>query len=222
MRIQSLQPSISSDPEHPNQLDNPNQWWRFIWALFMSAGVIHFVLCAIVQLYLGCQIERTAGWLRTMIIYFISGIGGYIVSGIFDSQGVGCGADPAIFGLLAVVTVELFQSWQVVPNKWRELLKILFIIIAAFVIGTLPFVDNWSHLGGYIFGLLSAIIFLPYITFGKWDMARKRCLLYVSAPLLAILFVVCLIMFYTMQDTSWCSWCDDFNCVEYSSDMPCN
>ena len=169
------QPSISASSTTPNELDSPNQWWRFIWALFMHAGVIQFALCAGLQLFLGCQIERTAGPIRLFLIYFISGIGGYVVSGIFDSDGVGVGADPAIFGMLAVLAVELFQSWQVVPNRGWELLKLLMVIAVAFVIGTLPFVDNWSHLGGFAFGILSAIVFLPYITFGKADLARKRC-----------------------------------------------
>ena len=140
----------------------------------MHAGIIHFALCAGLQLFLGCQIERTAGPIRLCLIYFISGMGGYIVSGIFDSDGVGVGADPAIFGMLAVIAVELFQSWQVVPNRWWELVKLLMVIAVAFIIGTLPFVDNWSHLGGFVFGLFSAIVFLPYITFGKADLTRKR------------------------------------------------
>jgi hypothetical protein len=50
-----------------------------------------------------------------MLIYFISGIGGYVISGIFIINQVTTGADPAVFGLLAVLLVELFQSWQVIP-----------------------------------------------------------------------------------------------------------
>jgi membrane associated rhomboid family serine protease len=54
-----------------------------------------------------------AGFLRVFLIYFISGIGGYSVAGIFAPGQVAVGADPAVFGLIAVALVELFQAWQV-------------------------------------------------------------------------------------------------------------
>jgi hypothetical protein len=30
--------------------------------------------------------------------------------------------------------------------------------------------------GGFIFGVMSSIVFLPYITFGKWDAVRSMAL----------------------------------------------
>lgn len=47
------------------------------------------------------------------LIYFISGIGGYAVSGLFAPGQVALGADPAVYGLLGVLVVELFQTWPV-------------------------------------------------------------------------------------------------------------
>ncbi len=40
--------------------------------------------------------------------------------------------------------------------------------------GTLPWFNNIAHVGGFVFGVLSAIVFLPFITFGKLDKYRKR------------------------------------------------
>jgi membrane associated rhomboid family serine protease len=40
------------------------------------------------------------------------------------------------------------------------------ILALAFCIGTFPGIDNFAHLGGFVFGIVSAIVFLPYITFG--------------------------------------------------------
>ena len=64
-----------------NIIKNPNQWWRMIFSLGTHSGVVHYVLCMTLQWTIGCQIERTAGWLRVLCIYFISGIGGYMISG---------------------------------------------------------------------------------------------------------------------------------------------
>lgn len=57
-----------------------------------------------------------------------------------------------VYGLLAVMMVELFQAWQVVQHAGRQLAKISFIILISLGIGTFPYVDNWSHIGGFAFG----------------------------------------------------------------------
>ena len=198
------------DPVHTtsegNKFRNYNQWWRFVWPIFMHAGVVHYVLCMLVQWVVGTQIERTAGWLRVGLIYFISGISGYVVSSLFDPYAVAVGSGPAVFGLLAVLVVELFQSWKLVPNPWWEFTKLATIIAVAFVIGTFPFIDNFSHIGGFVFGIMASIIFLPYITFGKWDYARKRLLLFINGPLLIVLIITSLVAFYAIQDSDFCPW----------------
>lgn len=43
------------------------------------------------------------------------------------------------------------------------------------MVGTLPFVDNFAHIGGLVFGIFAAMAFLPYITFGRWNRIRKAC-----------------------------------------------
>ena len=121
-----------------------------------------------------------------------------------------------------MVFVELFQSWRIVPSPWWELTKLIFFTAIAFVLGTLPFINNFAHLGGFVFGFMSAILFLPYITFGKWDFVRKRCMVFVTMPLLFTLLVVVLVMFYSVQNTDWCTGCEKFNCVEYHERLKCN
>merc|ERR1711916_125275 len=79
--------------------------------------------------------------------------------------------------------------------------------------------DNFAHIGGYIVGVMAAIVFLPYITFGKWDKARKICLLVVTAPLLLTTFIVCFVVFYKTQDTDFCSFCNYLNCVPFTADF---
>lgn len=84
------------------------------------------------------------------------------------------GASGALYGLLACSLVDICQSWQVIQRPWRKFLVVLGEIIALMLIGTLPWVDNWAHIGGFVFGLFAAIVFLPYITFGRADKIRKR------------------------------------------------
>lgn len=106
--------------------------------------------CCVVHLVL------QSGFFRMFLIYFISGIGGYIWSGIFAPSLIAMGADPAVYGLLGVMLVELFQSWQIVPKPGQELAKLGCFIFISLFIGTFPQIDNWSHIGGFIFGEFSA------------------------------------------------------------------
>lgn len=73
--------------------------------------------------------------------------------------------------------------------------------------------------GGLLFGVVSAIIFVPYITFGKWDAFRKRILLVICLPLLILLFIAGFVTFYVIPDPSFCPWCSYINCVPYTSDI---
>eukprot|EP00048_Salpingoeca_helianthica_P024727 m.34874 g.34874 ORF g.34874 m.34874 type:complete len:834 (-) comp9557_c0_seq2:88-2589(-) len=215
-------PTISASRTFANQPDSPNQWWRFITPLFVHAGVLHFAIVSIVQVYVGTKIEKTAGLLRTLLIYFISGVGGYIVSGSFTPRTVDVGANPAVFGLLAVLLAELLQSWQLVINPLLHLTKLLVVLAVAMALGTFPYLNNFSHLGGFLFGFLAAIVFLPYITFGKWDVARKLTMVIVCFIGLVVIFVLALLLFYLIQNTSFCSWCHYLDCVPYSSSIDCS
>ena len=60
------------------------------------------VLCMVVQWWVGCKVEKQAGFLRTFIIYFLSGIGGYVVSGVFSPYKIAVGPDPALFGMTSL------------------------------------------------------------------------------------------------------------------------
>lgn len=86
------------------------------------------------------------------LIYIISGVGGNLIAGIFAPYDVTTGCDPAVYGLLGVMLVELFQSWQVVERPYLELAKVGGLCFILLFIGTFPFLDNWSHVGGFLFG----------------------------------------------------------------------
>lgn len=212
---------ITADPVYKNLPNNPNQWFRFFVPIFIHAGIIQAVVLLVVQLYFGCQIERQAGFLRMMIIYFISGFGGYCISGIFASETATVGCDPAVYGLLAVHVVELVQNWQILDHPWWQCLKLTIVVVSSLMIGTLPFIDNWSHVGGFVFGLVSGIVFLPYITFGKWDLTRKRLMLFFAIPSLIVMLIIEFVYFYKVQSIHFCSWCHYIDCVPYTSQIDC-
>eukprot|EP00055_Hartaetosiga_balthica_P009351 m.36956 g.36956 ORF g.36956 m.36956 type:complete len:620 (+) comp6709_c4_seq1:198-2057(+) len=212
---------ITADPTIPNLPKNPNQWYRFIISLFMHSGAIHVTAIVLVLWFIGRDIEKQAGMLRMVLIFFICGICGNVIASIFSPRQVGMGANPAVYGLIGCVLVELFQTWQLVEKPYRKLLKVIFIIVFFLLIGTTSYLDNWSHIAGFAFGVVSGILFLPYITFGSWDVTRKRILVFISFPLLIIMIIMTFVTFYVIQNTDFCSWCDYLNCIPYAPELPC-
>jgi hypothetical protein len=70
-------------------------------------------------------------------------------------------------------------------------------------------------------GFVSGIIFLPYVTFGDWDITRKRILLAICLPLLVVMMTLAFSFFYKIQGTTFCSWCKYLDCIPYTSDIDC-
>lgn len=74
-------------PDVVTKKNQPDQWWRFIVPLFMHAGVLHLLVNMIIQVLLGGEIERKIGMLRFSLIYFLSGIFGFVLGGTVGAKG---------------------------------------------------------------------------------------------------------------------------------------
>jgi membrane associated rhomboid family serine protease len=141
--------------------DPPNQWWRFITPIFLHAGIIHISFNLLLQIKLGSEIERSIGHIRFLIIYLAAGIGGFVFGGNFTPDGiVSTGASGSLFGVIALELLDLLFKWQLYEKPVRALLLLLVEIIISFGIGLLPGLDNFSHIGGFVIGLLLGIALL--------------------------------------------------------------
>lgn len=65
----------------------PNQWFRFIIPIFLHAGLIHIAFNMLLQLTLGRDMEKSIGPLRLALVYFSSGIFGFVMGGNFAAPG---------------------------------------------------------------------------------------------------------------------------------------
>lgn len=71
---------------------------------------------------------------------------------------------------MACLLLDLIQSWRLIIEPWKELIKMLILIIFSLGIGLIPYIDNFAHIGGFITGLLTGLIFMPTIIFSKKDL----------------------------------------------------
>ena len=194
--------------------NNFNQWWRFIVPIFLHGGLLHILLNCWFQWDLGGDLERKFGALRVAPIYFISGIFGFIFGANFAPElSPSVGASGALFGLVGCLFADLVQHWKIVVRPWKELFKLLLMILISFVVGLLPGIDNFSHIGGFIAGVLSSFVFLPNVYFGKWDRIRKYGITVGALALLIFLYVGLLVSFYNNEASKVCPWCKYLSCM---------
>lgn len=139
----------------------PNQWFRFIIPMFLHAGLIHIGFNMLLQLTMGRDMELEIGSLRFALVYFSSGVFGFVLGGNFAPPAIAStGASGCLFGVLALVLLDLIYCWNERPKPGRELLIILIDIVISFVLGLLPGLDNFSHIGGFLMGLVLGICIL--------------------------------------------------------------
>lgn len=141
-----------------DQNPRPNQWWRFIVPMFMHAGLIHIAFNMLLQMTLGREMEQAIGSIRYGLVYVSAGIFGFVMGGVLSApfQAV-IGASGSIFGIIALTLLDLLYSWKDRKSPVKDLLFIIVDIVISFVLGLLPGLDNFSHIGGFLMGLALGI-----------------------------------------------------------------
>lgn len=141
------------------------QYYRLFTCLFLHFGISHLANNMILLGALGWNLELEIGKIRFIIIYFISGLAGNLVSLYrnvpIQEQYVSAGASGAIFGLMGAL------FYAVIANKGRlgrlSGRGMLIMIALSLYYGlTSSGVDNYAHIGGLVCGVvLSAVLYRP-------------------------------------------------------------
>lgn len=210
---------------------NHHQGWRLVSCIWLHAGIIHLAANMISLVFIGIRLEQQFGFVRIGIVYLVSGFGGSILSALFIRKSISVGASGALFGLLGAMLSELITNWSIYTNKVAALMTLLFIIVINLVIGMLPHVDNFAHIGGFLTGFLLGFIFLPRPQFG-WLAQRhvpagvrlkskykvyQYVLWVVSLVLLIAGLCIGLVMLLRGESGyDHCHWCHYLTCVPTS------
>ncbi len=149
------------------------EYGRMVWALFLHSGVSHLFNNMLLLFFLGAMIEKEVGHLWYTLLYFVSGIGGSLLSLLdkamnFDYSG-SIGASGAIFGLDGVLLALVLFSGKKLENVSapRVILMIAYSLYSGY---TGVNIDNAAHVGGLITGFLAAGILC---ILQRWKRERK-------------------------------------------------
>ncbi|KAI5479790.1 hypothetical protein MNV49_002602 [Pseudohyphozyma bogoriensis] len=202
--------------------ESPNQSFRFFVPIFLHAGIVHLALNMIALLVSSAQVERQMGTPKFLLLFLPAGIFGFVLGANFALVGQpSVGASGAIFGTHAAILVDLFAHWSIEYQPKRKLFYLILEIVVGLALGLVPGVDNFAHIGGFLIGLLMAIVLFPMIHQTKRHRIICIVLRVIAAPLVVVLFVVLIRNFYETDPSKACSWCRYLSCWPTSSNNHC-
>jgi rhomboid protease GluP len=130
--------------------------WRLLTPALLHGSLPHIAFNMYALLSFGTGLERHFGHGRFLLLYLLGAFAGNVASFLFTGGSYSVGASTAIFGLLGAEAVFLIQNRKVFAGQFRSAIgNIIFIAaINLFLIGSLPGIDNWGHIGGLVGGLM--------------------------------------------------------------------
>lgn len=144
------------------------EYYRLFTCMFLHFGMEHLFNNMLVLFFLGDTLEKMLGKVRYLILYLTAGIAGNLLSVWMDLQNndfaVSAGASGAIFGVIGALACAVIINRGKIPEySGKRLLIMAGLSVLQGV--TASGVDVWAHLGGFIAGVLIALLF--------WKKLRK-------------------------------------------------
>lgn len=148
------------------------EYHRLLTAMFLHGGFAHVIFNMYALYAIGSQIESLFGHVRFLLIYFLGGIAGSILSVMFnDPFTFSVGASGAVFAIFGAEMVYLYHHRKLLGAQGRAALQnLLWIAVLNFGIGIFSSlssegvtIDNWGHAGGLIGGLILAWYISPIL-----------------------------------------------------------
>ena len=160
------------------------EWYRLLSAIFLHAGIIHLVLNVGSILFICGAVEKNHGPMNAAILFLVSAIGGNLISGVMQPGYVLIGASGGIFGVFGVCLADIALNWKLLFLLFRKdedgfhwclynlfcVFTICLEVAINSIVGFTPYVDNFAHMGGLVYGFLLGLTILkrlPLSFFGK-------------------------------------------------------
>lgn len=149
------------------------EYYRLITAMFLHGGLPHVLFNMYALYIIGQTVERFFGTPRFLLIYFLGGLGGSVLSVLLNSpQVTSVGASGAVFAIFGAEMVFLYRHRRLLgPAATFQLRQLLVIAGINFAYGLATSlapgdgvrIDNWGHVGGWLGGLALAWIIGPIL-----------------------------------------------------------
>ena len=163
-----------------------NEWYRLVASLVLHAGIIHYGINMLVFWCIGTAVERVHGTIETAAVFILSGVGGNLASANFMPNSVSVGGSGGLFGLLGFCLADVLTNWDLLTiadskknKRFPYRIAIFWLsvdLVFSLGFGLIPYVDNFAHLGGFLFGICFGLSLLwrsgSSAFFGQTNLAR--------------------------------------------------
>ena len=137
------------------------EYGRILWAMFLHVDRGHLFNNMLILFFLGAMIEKEIGHIKYAFLYFLSGIGGNLLSlfaKVMTREVVGSvGASGAVFGLDGVLLAMVFFWKKELPNVSPARVAIM-VVLSLYSGFTATNIDNAAHLGGLVIGFFAGCV----------------------------------------------------------------
>lgn len=179
------------------------EWWRLVTSMFLHAGILHILFNGMALYALGMQVEQLMGSKRFLWIFFLTGIGGNVLT-LLVNPVPSVGASGGIFGLLGALIAFFYRNRDRLGAWGQANLRGLLLTagINFLITFSIPQVNQMAHVGGLVTGLFLGYFLSPWQvkkTIGAGTQAisyrlQDWAMAWWSVPALVILELVLLYM----------------------------
>ena len=142
-------------------IQEEGEYYRFLTSMFLHFGFEHLMNNMITLAVIGWNLEIEIGKFRFLLIYILSGLGGNLLSAVYDvwtgEYAVSAGASGAIFGIIGALLYVVMRN----RGRIRDISGkgIVFMIVISLYYGiTSGGVDNMAHIGGLMTGFVLSVL----------------------------------------------------------------
>lgn len=188
--------------------------------IFLPPGIIKFLLDLTLFWTALRGVERRCGFLRAAVIFILAGIIGNLTGAIFVPRWISAGSGSANFGCVGALAALWMHSPAAAASTGPVLLRraerviVAVVVLLSMLLGALPGVENWSHVGGLFAGYCSCLMVAgPIFIRNGCSRAAAARLSLVGLITTATLLLSNIINLAFFSDTnSPCDWCMKATC----------
>ncbi|MCM3389735.1 rhomboid family intramembrane serine protease [Ureibacillus chungkukjangi] len=150
-----------------NYLIEDGQWWRIITSMFIHADFMH-VLFNMFSLFLfGPELEKIAGKMRFLTIYFLAGIFGNVATFVLQAGNyASVGASGAIYGIFGAFAALVYYTRHTMPQLKQVILPL--VVISVIITFISPNINVTGHIGGLVTGFLLGLSYFTPKNIIRW------------------------------------------------------
>jgi rhomboid protease GluP len=123
-------------------------YWQLFTSMFVHVSIIHLLGNMFFLLIFGLRAEELFSIKEYLLIYFLSGLAGNLLTLLLGFDMISAGASGAIFGVFGACVIYVRRAIE------QSIISALLYAFFLFMINLGPEVNIFAHLGGLVVGLL--------------------------------------------------------------------